>query len=413
MRNLKTVVWVVLFRAGWSKPEATKKLGRRVVEELPPLVVASAVTACLTYPLDFARAMRMSSAADVGAKAMAGGLGRVWEKRGLFTKGLAPELAKGTASRIVKFGGYPVALALVQQQWPGSPMTLNRALAGALATVPEIALITPLEVTKLALQLDAVGTKQFSNSFRLATRTLVSAAGPTSLYCCHFGLQMRQAVWTAVYFASIPALTEVLSSTFAAGLAAGALGALVNNPIDVARSVAQKDLLAKWIFSSPSAVAMARPVPYVGTIVNAGKRVVTTKGIRGLWAGSAFKAAHLGFGGALMAVLQPACKNIWTPLLSLRGGATTGRPPVFLLAGYNPLGLKVTALGLEFIESIPGALDCDVGRLLASLKARKRRSAIKAQWLELLRFSKTGQSTRIYQNLDSLIDFAIRAGFLA
>lgn len=81
-------------------------------------------------------------------------------------------------------------------------------------------------------------------------------------------------------------------------------------------------------------------------------------------------------------------------------------------AGWNLFGYKVTKLGQEFLGT-GDALSCDVGRFLASLKAhRKRRKAIKEQWLEILRASKTGQSMRIYRDLDKLLDFCLRAGLI-
>lgn len=387
------------------------------MDELPPLIAASALTAMITYPVDFLRAMRMASAADASAKVIG-----ISAAARYFTKGLAPELAKGTASRVCKFGGYPIAHRFVQRRLRAQESPGTRALAGAAATIPEIALITPLEVAKLALQLDAVGSKQFANNAFSATRALVRAAGPAALYTGHFALQMRQAVWTSVYFAATPVFLYMITSrddpgplaVGAAGLAAGILGALINNPIDVCRSVAQKEALSRWVFDGASATTTKNVAPYVGSTFAACRRVVSRNGVKGLWAGSAFKAMHLGFGGALMAVLQPQCRKLWQRRLrknnnvvaveKLRGGG--------LFAGYNPFGLVVTDLGLEFLD-YEGSRDSDLGKLLSSLKVRKRHSTIKAEWLELVRFSKSAQSTRIYQNLDKLLDFLLRAGFIA
>ena len=84
-----------------------------------------------------------------------------------------------------------------------------------------------------------------------------------------------------------------------------------------------------------------------------------------------------------------------------------------LLAGYNPFGYALTPLGRQFIEDFDGSLDCDVGRFLASLKSgRKRQSALKEQWLEITRVSKSGQSFRIYRKLNDLIEFCLKAGFI-
>ena len=76
----------------------------RAIDVLPPLLVASAITATATYPLDFLRAARMSSAASADAAKL--GLRAAVAK---FSQGLAPEVAKGTLSRVLKFGGFPVA----------------------------------------------------------------------------------------------------------------------------------------------------------------------------------------------------------------------------------------------------------------------------------------------------------------
>jgi len=81
-------------------------------------------------------------------------------------------------------------------------------------------------------------------------------------------------------------------------------------------------------------------------------------------------------------------------------------------AGWNPFGYKVTAMGKEFLD-FGGSLESDVGRFLASLKTkRKRRKAIKEQWLEIVRASKQGQSMRIYRDLDNLLNFCLRAGLI-
>uniref|UniRef100_A0A7S2HBD1 Uncharacterized protein n=1 Tax=Helicotheca tamesis TaxID=374047 RepID=A0A7S2HBD1_9STRA len=90
----------------------------------------------------------------------------------------------------------------------------------------------------------------------------------------------------------------------------------------------------------------------------------------------------------------------------LRGG---GLP---VPAGWNPFGYAVTELGLKFLR-FDGALDCDVGRFLASLKSgRKTQKFLKDQWLEVVRVSKKGQSMRIYRTLDDLIAFCLKAGFI-
>jgi hypothetical protein len=94
-----------------------------------------------------------------------------------------------------------------------------------------------------------------------------------------------------------------------------------------------------------------------------------------------------------------------SPFLNIhRGGG-------LIPAGYHPLGYKISDLGSKFLE-FDGSLDSDVGRFLASLKQRKSVATLKAQWMEILRVSKTGQSMRIYRKLKDLTDFCLQAGFL-
>lgn len=95
------------------------------------------------------------------------------------------------------------------------------------------------------------------------------------------------------------------------------------------------------------------------------------------------------------------CKDSF--VLGCRGGG-------FLPAGYNPFGYKITALGERFLEFGTTCLESDIGRLLASLKSkRKTLATIQTEWLEIVRISKKGQSMRIYRSLQDMIDFCLAA----
>ena len=305
-RHLVVLACFALAQASGAKTRKSKP-PPKAIDVLPPLLVASAITATATYPLDFLRAARMSSAASADAAKL--GLRAAVAK---FSQGLAPEVAKGTLSRVLKFGGFPVAHRLLYDRAPAAGSAASRAAAGALATFPEMALCTPLETGKLALQLDALkAAPAFDNQLQKAAAALTAAAGPAALYAGYCALQCRQAVWTAVYFASRPAFAEAFGAlpgaTFFSGLGAGVLGAVANCPFDVCRSVAQKELIGAWV-SGGEAVTRA---PGLAHALAAGRSVVSARGARGLWAGVGFKSLHLGCGGALMAVLQPACERAW------------------------------------------------------------------------------------------------------
>jgi hypothetical protein len=83
----------------------------------------------------------------------------------------------------------------------------------------------------------------------------------------------------------------------------------------------------------------------------------------------------------------------------------------FFPPGWNPFGYKLTSLGEEFLK-YDGSINSDVGRFLAGLKQRKRFYNIKEQWLEILRVSKSGQSMRIYKQLNELIAFCLKASLI-
>ena len=98
--------------------------------------------------------------------------------------------------------------------------------------------------------------------------------------------------------------------------------------------------------------------------------------------------------------------NDQSTVLKLRAGDG------LLPAGWNPFGYQITTLGQEFLK-YEGSLDSDVGRFLASMKAsRKTKAAIKSNWLEIVRVSKTGQAMRIYRQLDDLLQFCLKAGLI-
>jgi hypothetical protein len=98
-------------------------------------------------------------------------------------------------------------------------------------------------------------------------------------------------------------------------------------------------------------------------------------------------------------------KNHATSFIDIpRGGG-------WIPGGWNPFGYKITPLGEQYL-SFDGSLDSDVGRFLASLKTRKTAATLKAQWIEIVKVSKQGQTMRIYRILKDLLKFCVEAGFI-
>ena len=79
----------------------------------------------------------------------------------------------------------------------------------------------------------------------------------------------------------------------------------------------------------------------------------------------------------------------------------------------NPFGHSLTDLGTQFL-GYDGSLDSDIGKFLSTLKGGKRKTAavMKEQWLEIVRVGKKAQGMRIYRQLDDIIEFCLKAGFI-
>ena len=113
--------------------------------------------------------------------------------------------------------------------------------------------------------------------------------------------------------------------------------------------------------------------------------------------------------GALVPVARPVSGAASMEVVQdLRGGG--------FLSGRHPFGYRLTPLGERFLSS-EGARECDLGRFLASLKStlkvgRKTKAAVKNEWLEVLRYAKTAEATRIYRTLEDLLKLCLDAGFL-
>lgn len=115
----------------------------------------------------------------------------------------------------------------------------------------------PMEIAKLALQLD--DQDQYGNSMFMALRSLYSRFGLRVFGVGFIGTQYKHAMWTGVYFATLPYFQRLtryfllclLSGSveveefqglvsMIAGFLAGAVGALANRPGDTVRAIIQK-----------------------------------------------------------------------------------------------------------------------------------------------------------------------------
>mmetsp|Transcript_12542 Transcript_12542/g.28303 ORF Transcript_12542/g.28303 Transcript_12542/m.28303 type:complete len:302 (-) Transcript_12542:60-965(-) len=289
---------------------AKRKAG--AADTLPPIAAAAASVSIIMYPVDVVRALCMSNPGLSPPAAVSGFLeAHGWA--GFVKQGLVAEITRATVSRVAKFFFQPImhknCFGCSEAQ--GTPVT--KGAAGALATFPEVFLISPLENIKLAEQLDK--EKKF-NGMMDVTRHLMKTRGPSGFYIGYFGMQVRQCLWTGGFFLSLDVFKQGVSSAgvsnklvsdVLAGFCAGAFGTALNCWCDVCRSVIQKEAVASTFdpnIPRPSAVQAFNPVPF---LAKAGE-IASTKGITGLYAGVAPKMVHLGGGGALLAVMMPRFK---------------------------------------------------------------------------------------------------------
>src|SRR3990167_6203919 len=117
------------------------------MRSLPPITLASIASAVIMYPVDVSRALAMSSA--TGKKETLGSFIKAHGVGGLVRQGVGPEVGRATIMRIMKFFNYPIVhRMLFQGKDPSKGNTFSRAVSGAIATIPEVILITPIELAK-------------------------------------------------------------------------------------------------------------------------------------------------------------------------------------------------------------------------------------------------------------------------
>lgn len=280
------------------------------VMTLLPLTSAALATAIAMYPVDVLRALKMSQAGEKNALT----IGQYYQKfgiRGFLSQGVVPEVARASLMRASKFFFFPIVCESLYGVKVKEASVVQKGIAGALATFPEILMVTPIEVAKLGLQLDT--KDKYKNNMRLFIKDMGQTRGVAGLYCGWTGLQWRQSFWTGTYFATLqfwkdliePVMTEslgapqVVSQVFS-GFLAGSFAAIPCAPGDVARSVLQKR-----VFADPTRPVNGISPAGIAEHVVIAKEIIASAGIRGLYSGIGFKALHLGGSGALMAAFVP------------------------------------------------------------------------------------------------------------
>jgi solute carrier family 25 2-oxodicarboxylate transporter 21 len=286
------------------------------MDTLPPITGGAIVTSVVMYPVDVVRALCMSQP-GLGPKQALTGFIQTHGVSGFVKQGLVAEVTRASFSRMIKFWLQPVVHSKVFGKPESKGSAITKGLSGALATIPEVLTISPLENFKLAEQLDT--NKRFNGMTDVARHLMKTRGFFGGFYIGYFGMQIRQCLWTGTFFLSLGAVkdtvksvgvTNQLAGDVISGFCAGALGVAVNCWTDVVRSVIQKRAVAETFnpeIKAPSALTHVNPAVFFGEAA----KIAKEKGFAGLYAGVGPKMVHLGGGGAILAVLMPRFKDMW------------------------------------------------------------------------------------------------------
>ncbi|GMH92440.1 hypothetical protein TrST_g1893 [Triparma strigata] len=279
--------------------------------ETSSVFMSSFATAALLYPLDLLRSLSMTSPGTPVPK-LVGDFYKDFGAKGFVSQGLAPEVSRATVMRGVKFALYPrFHRRLFSGKDPHEGTTATKIAAAAATSVPEVLLIMPLEVSKILLTTDK--TNKYGNSMIKA----LARTSPKKYMTGYLGVQYRQMSWGCGYFSTIGPYRKLVDKvaggeetsnaalkSLVSGFAAGVTGAILNTPGDTVRSVVMKRNLVEGVPASFFPVA---------------REIVREKGAGSLYAGFGAKAAHLGGGGALMALFTPMARG-WCERRMAGGG---------------------------------------------------------------------------------------------
>lgn len=212
-------------------------------------------------------------------------------------RGVTSPIFAEAPKRATKFATNEQYKAMLRR--PDGSLPWERAfLAGALAGATEALVNCPFETVKVRMQ----STEHLAR-YRSTLDCVVQVIRSEGILAVYRGLEpqmWRNAVWNGTYFASIGAARSLLPSgqdvshtrlllySFVAGLLGGALGTVINTPLDVVKSRMQNQLPGniKYHWTLPSLVAVWR-----------------AEGTRALYKGLGPRMLRLGPGGGIMIVV--------------------------------------------------------------------------------------------------------------
>jgi len=273
------------------------------------------------YPVDIVRALVMAQASGQRASVVTL-IKNFYEAHGaigFIKQGLGPEMARAIFSRVVKFWLQPMTHQIIFKKSEKNGSSFSKGIAGAVATIPEVFIISPFENLKLAQQLDK--EKKFKNSSDVL-KHLLSKRGVAGLYLGYFGMQMRQMLWTGTFFLTLDVFQKKMEkiaggkklyTDVISGFAAGVAGTMMNCWTDVVRTVIQKQAIADTFDPTKpkQTINLSYLVSGITSVVETASNIYSHRGISGLYSGFLIKSLYLGGSGSFLAVLVPRFKKLW------------------------------------------------------------------------------------------------------
>eukprot|EP00919_Chromeraceae_sp_WS-2016_P072678 GHVR01171791.1.p1 GENE.GHVR01171791.1~~GHVR01171791.1.p1 ORF type:complete len:332 (-),score=93.08 GHVR01171791.1:89-1084(-) len=319
---------------------------------LPPISAAAVIVSVIMYPADIIRAVCMSKPGTKAREAVYQ-FHKAHGVTGIMKKGLFAEIGRASCSRVIKFWLQPISHELLFNKKEKDGTAVSKGIAGALATIPEVFIISPFENLKLVEQLDT--NKRFKSINDAAYHLYKTKGGILGgFYIGYIGMQIRQCLWTGGFFMSLDLLKNNLNffnnnvtRDTLAGFFAGVFGTCLNCWTDVVRSVIQRETV-RDSFNIPTNInnninkfthknnynIRSNQGNNIILINNNNNNILLYRssiwryidlkyfiyetiklygqlGIKGLYSGFGVKCIHMGGSGALLSVLMPRFKYYW------------------------------------------------------------------------------------------------------
>nr|XP_055067040.1 probable mitochondrial glutathione transporter SLC25A40 isoform X2 [Misgurnus anguillicaudatus] len=196
--------------------------------------------------------------------------------------GLPPTLIMAVPATVIYFTCYDQLFAAFKVRM-GDKADMAPLLAGAIARVGSVTVISPLELIRTKLQSEKLSYRQLSDVIRSAVhsegwRSLWRGWGPMLLRDVPFSAMYwynyeKGKSWLCAYYSSNP----TFAITFTAGAVSGSIAAIITLPFDVVKTRRQVEL--------GEMEAMKLSTQVSSSTYNVMKRIVAENGISGLFAG--------------------------------------------------------------------------------------------------------------------------------